>query len=77
MILDKFYCSKRQETFEIHYSNNRFMVIGDDTFIDFMPDIHLFLKTIEHKPQSLLFKDSGVIGNYLTGLRKIWKLDEK
>lgn len=76
MKLDRFYCTKRKEAFEVHYFNNRFMIIGDETLIDFMPDIHIFLQDIEHKPNHKLFKDSAVIGKYLTGLKQIWGLEE-
>ena len=76
MKLDRFYCTKRKQTFEVHYLNNRLTIIGDDTFIDFMPDIHIFLQDVEHKPNHKLFKDSAFVGKYLTGLKKIWGLEE-
>jgi hypothetical protein len=76
MKIDRFYCTKRQQTFELHYSNNRFMVIGDETLIDFMPDVYTFLQDVEHKPNHKLFKDSAVVGKYLTGLKQIWGLEQ-
>ena len=67
MILDKLYCSKRQDAFVIHYHADKIVVTGDDLYIDNINEVEEFLETIEYKPSHKLFSKINV-SQYLNEL---------
>lgn len=74
MVLDRIYCTKRNEKFSIEYINNRITIVGKNVCIDFVADVRSFLQTIEHKPNQKLFSNDFHARNYILGLMKIWGL---
>ncbi len=76
MILDKIYCSKRQDAFFIHYHDDKILVSCDDFWIEDINEIKAFLDTIEYKPNHKLFSKISV-SQYLDGLLKLHKAEEK
>ncbi len=76
MILDKLYCSKRQDAFVIHYHDDKIVVTGDELYIDDINEIKAFLDTIEYKPSHKLFSKINV-DDYLETLVKLHKVKTK
>ena len=76
MILDKLYCSKRQDSFTIHYHNGAILLTGDEIVIKDFNKIREFLSTIEYKPSHKLFHKIDV-DEYLDGLKKAHGVDEQ
>jgi predicted phosphohydrolase len=76
MILDKLYCSKRQDAFVIHYHEDKILLSGDEFWIDDINEIKAFLETIEYKPSHKLFSKISV-DDYLETLVKLHKVEVK
>ena len=76
MMLDRFYCSKRQDAFALHWHNEQFVITSENVYIKDPEEVMTFLQSIEHKPNHKLFEKID-IDAYLKGLLSLRKVENK
>ncbi len=76
MMLDRFYCTKRQDVLALHWHNDQFVITSENVYIKDPEEVMAFLQSIEHKPNHKLFEKIN-IEEYLNGLLKLHKVEVK